>query len=166
MNRQFSMDNFASGSNANYMESMHEQWEHDPSSVHASWNAYFSGMEEGVEEPFQTPPTLGKNDKLDEIVSLLEGTSTISSASGNVTDTANVYRLVRAYYSHGHLVADIDPLELQKHYAGNDTLASKFRFPDAKLKGYMDYKTYGFTEADLDRTFYIDLPNQGAIMSK
>jgi hypothetical protein len=27
MQRQFSFDNFASGSNANYMESMHEQWE-------------------------------------------------------------------------------------------------------------------------------------------
>lgn len=161
------MDNFASGANANYIESMQEQWEQDPSSVHASWNAYFSGVEAGVEEPYQNPPTLGKNDKLDEIIDMLEGTSSVGrSTNSNVTDTANVYRLVRAYYSHGHLVADIDPLELQKHYADNATLGAKFRFPDAKMKGYLDYRTYGFTEADLDRTFYIDLPNQGAIMSK
>jgi len=76
MSRQFSMDNFASGSNANFMETMHEQWEQDPSSVHASWNAYFTGMEAGVEEPFEAPPTLGKNDKLDDIMSMLDGSST------------------------------------------------------------------------------------------
>lgn len=131
-------------------------------------NAYFSGLESGSESPFEAPPTLGKNDKLDEIVSMLEGTTTVQSGTGNQSlhDTANVYRLVRAFYSHGHLLADVDPLQLEKHYADNASLREKFRFPGEKMKNYLNYKTYGFTEADLDRTFYIDLPNQGAIMSK
>jgi 2-oxoglutarate dehydrogenase E1 component len=30
----------------------------------------------------------------------------------------------------------------------------------------LDYKTYGFTEADLEKTYYIDLPHSGAILAK
>jgi 2-oxoglutarate dehydrogenase complex dehydrogenase (E1) component-like enzyme len=37
-------------------------------------------------------------------------------------DTANVYRIVRAMHSHGHLNADIDPLRLREHYAEDKTL--------------------------------------------
>ena len=48
-------DNFMSGANANYIDYMYSQWQVDPSSVHASWNAYFAGGDES----FQTPPTLG-----------------------------------------------------------------------------------------------------------
>ena len=51
-----SQDNFLSGANANYIDYMYAQWQQDPSSVHASWNAYFSS--DG--ESFSTPPTLGK----------------------------------------------------------------------------------------------------------
>jgi 2-oxoglutarate dehydrogenase E1 component len=30
----------------------------------------------------------------------------------------------------------------------------------------LDYRTYGFTEQDLEKSFFIDLPNQGAILSR
>jgi len=50
-------DNFMTGQNANYIDYMYSQWEKDPSSVHASWNAYFSGGDAS----FATPPTLGAN---------------------------------------------------------------------------------------------------------
>ena len=50
-------DNFMSGQNANYIDYMYSQWEKDPSSVHASWNAYFSGGDAS----YQTPPTLGQS---------------------------------------------------------------------------------------------------------
>ena len=48
-------DNFMSGANANYIDYMYGQWQKDPGSVHASWNAYFSGGDAS----FATPPTLG-----------------------------------------------------------------------------------------------------------
>ena len=47
-------DNFMSGANANYIDYMYAQWEQDPTTVHASWNAYFSGGSDS----FMTPPTL------------------------------------------------------------------------------------------------------------
>jgi len=39
-------------------------------------------MEAGVEEPFEAPPTLGKNDKLDDIMSMLDGSSTANVTGG------------------------------------------------------------------------------------
>ena len=50
-------DNFMSGANANYIDFMYSQWQQDPSSVHASWNAYFTTTESGGS--FELPPNLG-----------------------------------------------------------------------------------------------------------
>lgn len=63
-----------SGANANYIDQMYTQWRADPTSVHASWQAYFSS-ENGE---FQAPPGLGKThqqSQLDEILSILKSGS-------------------------------------------------------------------------------------------
>lgn len=44
--RAFS-SSFLSGSNSVYVDSMYECWKNDPSSVHASWNAYFTNIAAG-----------------------------------------------------------------------------------------------------------------------
>lgn len=51
--RCFSSDNFLNGANANYIDQMFSAWQKDPKSVHASWQAYFSGSS------FEEPPSLG-----------------------------------------------------------------------------------------------------------
>ena len=56
-----STDNFANGTSAVYVDQMYEMWKEDPNSVHASWRAYFSGVDSNVEEPYQPPPSLGKS---------------------------------------------------------------------------------------------------------
>ena len=52
-------DPFANGTNAYYVEEMYRAWRQDPSSVHTSWNAYFSGLDKGLpsDQAFQPPPT-------------------------------------------------------------------------------------------------------------
>lgn len=52
-------DLFANGTNTYYVEEMYRHWKGDPKSVHASWDAYFSGLEKGLpsSEAFQRPPT-------------------------------------------------------------------------------------------------------------
>ncbi len=54
---QSTTDNFVNGTSAVYVDYMYEQWKADPSTVHASWRAYFDNVENDVEEPFQAPPT-------------------------------------------------------------------------------------------------------------
>jgi 2-oxoglutarate dehydrogenase complex dehydrogenase (E1) component-like enzyme len=40
---------------------MYDMWVEDPKIVHASWAAYFTNVEGGVEEPYQQPPSLGQD---------------------------------------------------------------------------------------------------------
>lgn len=53
-------DPFANGTNAYYAEEMYRHWRQDPESVHASWNAYFSGLDKGLPsaKAFTPPPTI------------------------------------------------------------------------------------------------------------
>jgi 2-oxoglutarate dehydrogenase E1 component len=53
-------ENFATGSNSVYFDQMYEQWKTDPNSVHASFNAYFSNVEQDKSVAYQAPPTLGQ----------------------------------------------------------------------------------------------------------
>lgn len=53
-------DPFANGTNAYYAEEMYRHWRQDPTSVHASWNVYFSGLDKGLpsQKAFSPPPSL------------------------------------------------------------------------------------------------------------
>lgn len=53
-------DKFLSGNNAYYVEEMYRQWKDDPESVHASWQAYFSGLAKGIpsQDAVVLPPAL------------------------------------------------------------------------------------------------------------
>ena len=55
------------------------------------------------------------------------------------TDSIRALQLIRSYRVRGHLEADLDPLGLES--AGHH--------PE------LDYRSYGFTEADLDREIFI-----------
>ena len=74
--------------------------------------------------------------------------------------------LLRAFMTHGHFNADIDPLELQKHYKHIPSVAKKYRFPDEKMQAMTDPKTYGFTEEDLDKEINYKSPFGGEIVQK
>lgn len=74
--------------------------------------------------------------------------------------------LIRAYTTHGHMLADIDPLELYQTYRQFPSYAEKFKIPRANLTNLLDYKSYGFTEADLDREFYVDAPELAGLLSR
>ncbi|PAV17318.1 2-oxoglutarate dehydrogenase complex E1 component mitochondrial precursor [Pyrrhoderma noxium] len=127
-------DAFANGTNAYYVEEMYRHWRQDPKSVHASWDAYFSGMDRGLSSPqaFQPPPTLlpqpiGSAPALDV------------GRGAKLDDHLKVQLLVRAYQVRGHHVADLDPLGIL------DADLADVKPPELELS------QYGFTEADLDK---------------
>jgi len=163
-------DNFLQGSNANYIDHMYEQWKHDPKSVNASWQAFFAT------DDFQVAPTLGqtaRDAQLDEILKILKTGGGHSSAQvgdsaghGNVDDAINLFRICRAYMAYGHNHANLDPLNIEQAYANVPSMLMKYRCTNAQSEAILDYKTYGFTEADLEKTYRFKVPFKGAIAEK
>lgn len=75
--------------------------------------------------------------------------------------------LIRAYMTHGHFVADLDPLKLYETYhKESPNIGEKYKAPPQTLKDLVDYKTYGFVESDLEREFYIDAPELAGLLRK
>ena len=68
--------------------------------------------------------------------------------------------------AYGHLCANLDPLDLKTHYQNVPSMAKKFRFPTEEVLKLLDYRTYGFSEADLDKTYRFKIPFHGSISDK
>jgi 2-oxoglutarate dehydrogenase E1 component len=68
--------------------------------------------------------------------------------------------------AYGHLIANLDPLELKKHYGHIPSMCTKFNFPTEQILSVLDYRTYGFTEADLEKEFKFKQPYKGCVSDK
>src|SRR5215471_7116780 len=134
---------FLTGANAGFIAELYTRYLENHDSVDESWRRFFSEM----------------NDELPAVLTEMRGPSWGKSAPpviGNgatvapelnaealrraTTDSIRALQLIRAYRVRGHLEADLDPLGLEK------------RGPYPEL----NYHTYGFTEADLDREIFIN----------
>jgi 2-oxoglutarate dehydrogenase complex dehydrogenase (E1) component-like enzyme len=106
---------------------------------------------------------------MDEILSLLKqggGASGVSSVSADraAKEAVALAALLKAYETVGHLVADLDPLQIIEVYKDNKAIQEKYFVPSQSLKDSLDYKCYGFTEQDLEREFHIELPHKSTIL--
>lgn len=125
-----------SGSNANAVEALYDQYLVDPASVSSSWREYFATISAGemqsehqaVREELKAR---GKQRPAQRAIST-------SGASGTASEKqAAVSRLIQVYSLRGHQIANIDPLGLmQRHVPG-------------VLK--LDY--LGLSEEDMDSEF-------------
>ena len=102
---------------------------------------------------------------------LMEGARMGSSATdaapmGNeYTDSMKVMGLVRAYMNYGHLSSSVDPLELETTFAEQD-LGKKYGATGYSGKLLLDFRHWGLTESDLDKSFYMDVPQLGGLLQK
>jgi len=156
---------------------MYEEWRQDPQSVHASWRSYFANVEAGADAPYQAPPNVGATSggavaNLDEIVAALAARGVGGGSSGGASalevkkaqsDAMKIMQLIRAFMTHGHISSDIDPLELEKTYAA--AVGEKFA-PGSRFKELIDPAFYGFTAADMERDFFVDVDGMGGILGK
>lgn len=131
---------------SNYMESMYQAWLQEPNSVDPSWQIYFQNLSSHGHESHSSSsasiPAFMPSDsaRLPE----MPGTNIpagVNASSKKVIDHLKIQLLVRAYQVRGHYLADLDPLAIQ--HASLENLNP----PE------LTYEYYGFTEADLDRTF-------------
>ncbi|MGC9370463.1 MAG: 2-oxoglutarate dehydrogenase E1 component [Paracoccaceae bacterium] len=171
-NDQFHASSFLQGANAEYVEQLYARYANDPSTVDEAWQEFFRALgdtEVDVKKE-ASGPSWARTDwppqPADEVTAALTGewpAAAPAEAKGAeqkirakaaekgvpvseeqvkraVLDSIRALMLIRAYRIRGHLVADLDPLGLR-----NETLHPE-----------LDPRSYGFTEADMDRPIFID----------
>jgi 2-oxoglutarate dehydrogenase E1 component len=124
-----------SGGNAPYVEALYEQFLSDPQSVDGKWREYFQNLKDGsAGEQIHSAIQHGIVQRASR-PRMAAGTSPLTSDSA--AKQGAVSRLVQIYANRGHLVANLDPLGMQKRPR-----------PRVLELGY-----FGLSEADLDTEF-------------
>ncbi|OUS38263.1 2-oxoglutarate dehydrogenase E1 component [Rhodobacterales bacterium 56_14_T64] len=169
-NDLFHASSFMQGHNAEYLEQLYARYANDPGAVDAAWGEFFRQMgdaELDVKAEAQGPSWARKDwppQPDDELTSALTGewaAPVETKAAGKkiaakaeatgikvsdeaikraVLDSIRALMLIRAFRIRGHLVADLDPLGMR----------STTPHPE------LDPRTYGFSDADMDRPIFID----------
>ena len=142
MMAEIDRNNFLSGANAGFIAELYGRFLDDPAAVDESWRRFFGevGDDEAALKAERAGPSWAPRPRPNGVApaprAALDG-ETIDQAAA---DSIRALNLIRAYRVRGHLEADLDPLRLEE----------RGHHPE------LDYRTYGFTEADLDREIFIN----------
>ena len=79
------------------------------------------------------------------------------------SDAFKLASYIRAFMTHGHIFADIDPLKLDE--ALDSISASKYQTTKYEIKDLLNVEYWGFSQTDLDKTFYIDDQYFGGVLA-
>lgn len=167
LNQVFAETSFLYGSNASFIEDLHEKWADNPASVSDEWRAFFdqlrdnaaqvkaSGAAGGWGRPVTSEPTEAEAvfdgrwpaPKPDPKAAAKPGAAPAPAAAASADeiraaahDSIRALMLIRAYRVRGHLQATLDPLGIEQPVF-NPELTPEF---------------YGFSTADLDRPIFLD----------
>ncbi|MDC0342628.1 2-oxoglutarate dehydrogenase E1 component [Alphaproteobacteria bacterium] len=141
-------DSFLNSANAPYVAELYFKYTQNPKSIDDSWKSFFSSLNEdelSVLSDFGGPEWKKRNTNVIDDISfdkVVRSSASLDFASFKTStlDSIRALRLIRAYRVNGHLIANLDPLNLhEKNY-----------HPE------LDYKSYGFTDNDLDREIFVD----------
>ncbi|MFZ5677423.1 MAG: 2-oxoglutarate dehydrogenase E1 component [Pseudomonadota bacterium] len=164
----FEQTSFLYGGNAQFIEQLYDKFLNNPASVDPAWRQFFSGLADDKDAAKKQlkGPSWARPDwpqaQNGELISALDGNwpaaeaqvgakiaakakdkgqaLSIEEVRKATMDSVRALMMIRAYRMRGHLAADLDPLKLRQPV------------PQPEL----DPKSYGFTEADLDRPIFID----------
>src|SRR5438067_7722488 len=168
-NAAFAKSSFLYGGNARYLEDLEARFEADPKALDAEWRAFFEALKEdraAVEKAAHGPswqradwPLLPRDDMAaalgadgwaevdrtvtDNIRARAQKAGVELSApevQQATRDSIRALMLIRAYRARGHFHANLDPLGLEPQRDEAD----------------LDPRSYGFTDADLDRKIFLD----------
>ncbi len=154
---------FLASANSAFIEEMYARYAENPASVDAGWQQFFEGLKDdapgvlkalkGASWSPRKPRVVGTgagNGVAEAIAETEEKPAKTNGAAAHAAsaedvraatiDSIRALMLIRAYRVRGHLWATLDPLGVHEPP------------PHAEL----DYTSYGFTEADLDRHIFID----------
>ncbi len=138
-------DSFLDGTSSSYLEELEERYRSDPKSVDTSWASFFRSMDLGV-----APEAVAEAYDSWEKGEVSSPLAQAAISNQTIQESQKFLMLVRAYQILGHHAANLDPLGLS----------------ELKETPELDPATYGFTEADLDREFFVGIWNQEGFLSE
>src|ERR1700735_3669117 len=167
-NAAFALTSFLYGSNAPYIEDLYARYETDPQAVDAEWQSFFQSLKDNAADVEKNArgPSWGRPDwpplPGGDLIAALDGNwaevgngvgikvKAQAQSRGVELSNADIERatrdsiralmLTRAYRARGPFHANLDPLGLEP----------------VKNEEELDPRTYGFSEADLDRPIFLD----------
>src|SRR6188474_274541 len=167
-NAIFANTSFLYGGNAAYIEDLYAKYEADPAAVDAEWRAFFQSLKDekadvvkgarGASWKKPNWPVRANGDlvaaldgqwaetekKIGEKISSTARAKGVELTSADVLqatrDSIHALMLIRAYRIRGHFHAKLDPLGLEPE----------------KNEEELDPRSYGFSDADLDRKIFLD----------
>ena len=151
---------FLAGANSAFIEELYARYAQNPHSVDSSWQQFFDELAEdapgvlkaleGASWSPRKPRVVGTKAgngvaeaiaETDAVVAQPDGAAMSSEDScAAIKDSLHALMLIRSYRVRGHLAATLDPLGIHE--------------PEEHAE--LDYRSYGFTDADLDRHIFID----------
>src|SRR4051812_20917340 len=137
---------FLSGTNAEFIAELYSRFLDDPASVDEGWRRFFDeiGDDAVSVKAERAGPAWAHAPNPAPASAAIAATAAAATGSASfqrsATDSIRALNLIRAYRVRGHLEADLDPLGIER------------RADHAEL----DYRTYGFSPADLDREIFIN----------
>src|SRR5689334_6530213 len=148
--------------NASFVSQLYEQYLEDPNAVDPSWRAFFAGLGEDERAALSDLAGPAWAPKSTRVIGAdgappasAQRAAVPAKGNGAAAQTAapsaeqlraaalasiRAFMLIRTYRSRGHLIANLDPLGIAERTYHKD----------------LDYRSYGFTEADLDRSIFIN----------
>ena len=173
-NAAFALSSFLQGANATYIDELYARFEKDPASVDSEWQEFFKSLKDSpsdVQKNAAGPSWEKANWPLtpnDDLTSALDGNwaqvekvvggklaakakaaegaapGTPAAAPADILqatrDSVRALMLIRAYRMRGHFHANLDPLGIEGQ----------------KDHEELDPRSYGFTDADLERKIFLD----------
>jgi 2-oxoglutarate dehydrogenase E1 component len=168
LNAALARSSFLYGGNAGYIDDLYARFERDPGSVDAAWQEFFRALKDEAADVQRAAhgPSWQRPDRLaasrGELLARLSGDwEEVDKALGDkvaaraqaagvelsaaqvqqaTRDSIHALMLIRAYRARGHFHANLDPLGLEPRKDEQD----------------LDPRSYGFTDADLDRKIFLD----------
>ena len=149
-NITFKKTSFLSGVNSEFINQFYSDYLTDPNSLPNGWKKFFDGLSENEKLILNdlNGPSWSPEKRIKKIKDIfykkenIQQTSEVdlSSVKEASKDSVRAIMLIRAFRIRGHLIANLDPLNIQK----------KEEHPELKPE------TYGFTKKDYKRKIFLD----------
>ena len=147
-NQTYKKTSFLSGVNSDYIEENYALYIQNPKSLTNDWIEFFDGLNEesknileNIKGPSWNPKKIKRLDNFQNTkIKTEESINELSSVKQASTDSVRAIMLIRAYRIRGHLIANLDPLDLQ------------IKEEHQELKP----ETYGFKKQDYNRKIFLD----------